>query len=163
MKHLKKITISNARRFGKDVEIDLSSGANIFLAANGTSKTTLFEAIEFALTGSIQRLINPPLSLIRDKQNGVDVRLDFDNGNYCEVNYRKGEKAILSGDHFLLFPEHSIKDVPFLLRLTHLLEQRGNNWFIQKEKSSQAGDLLDKLSIGKDLSDIVKTKSNTRS
>ncbi|MEO6734608.1 MAG: hypothetical protein ABIN01_25530 [Ferruginibacter sp.] len=161
MKHLKKITISNARRFGKDVEIDLSSGANIFLAPNGTGKTTLFEAIEFALTGSIQRLINPPLSLIRDKQSGVDVRLDFDNGNYCEVNYRKGEEPRLSGDHLLLFPEHSIKDIPFLLRLTHLIEQRGNNWFIQKGESSQAGDLLDKLSIGKDLSAIAKTKSNT--
>lgn len=161
MKHLKKITISNARRFGKDVEIDLSAGANIFLAPNGTGKTTLFEAIEFALTGSIQRLINPPLSLIRDKQSGVDVRLDFDNGNYCEVNYRKGEEPKLSGDHLLLFPEHSIKDIPFLLRLTHLIEQRGNNWFIQKGESSQAGDLLDKLSIGKDLSAIAKTKSNT--
>lgn len=161
MKHLKKITISNARRFGKDVEIELSSGANIFLAPNGTGKTTLFEAIEFALTGSIQRLVNPPLSLIRDKQNDVDVRLDFDNGNYCEVNYRKGAEPNISGNHDLLFPEHSIKDVPFLLRLTHLIEQRGNNWFIQKEESSQAGDLLDKLSIGKDLSAIAKTKTNT--
>lgn len=163
MKHLKKITISNARRFGKDVEIELSSGANIFLAPNGTGKTTLFEAIEFALTGSIQRLVNPPLSLIRDKQNDVDVRLDFDNGNYCEVNYRKGAEPNISGNHDVLFPGHSIKDIPFLLRLTHLIEQRGNNWFIQKGESSQAGDLLDKLSIGKDLSAIAKTKSNTLS
>lgn len=163
MKHLKKITISNARRFGKDVEIDLSPGANIFLAPNGTGKTTLFEAIEFALTGSIQRLVNPPLSLIRDKQSGVDVRLDFDNGNYCEVNYRKNKEPKLSGNHNLLFPGHSIKDIPFLLRLTHLIEQRGNNWFIQKGESSLAGDLLDKLSIGKDLSIIAKTKSTTLS
>jgi exonuclease SbcC len=161
MKHLKKITISNARRFGKDVEIDLSPGANIFLAPNGTGKTTLFEAIEFALTGSIQRLASPPLSLIRDKQNGVDVRLDFDNGFFCEVNYRKGENPRLSGDHLSLFPKHTIQDIPFLLRLTHLLEQSGNNWFIQKSESSQAGDLLDKLSIGKDLSIISKTKTTT--
>jgi len=163
MKHLKKITISNARRFGKDVEIELSSGANIFLAPNGTGKTTLFEAIEFALTGSIQRLANPPLSLIRDKQNGVDVRLDFDDGNYCEVNYRKGAEPNISGNHDILFPEYSLKDIPFLLRLTHLIEQRGNSWFVQKGESSQAGDLLDKLSIGKDLSAIAKTKSNTLS
>lgn len=161
MKHLKKISISNARRFGKDVEIDLCSGANIFLAPNGTGKTTLFEAIEFALTGSIQRLVNPPLSLIRDKQSGVDVRLDFDNGQYCQVNYRKGEEPTISGHHLSLFPKHTIKDVPFLLRLTHLIEQRGNNWFIQKDESLKAGDLLDKLSIGKDLSVIAKTKSNT--
>jgi exonuclease SbcC len=161
MKHLKKITISNARRFGKDVEIDLSSGANIFLAPNGTGKTTIFEAIEFALTGSIQRLKNPPLSLIRDKEDGVAVRLDFDKGNFCEVNYHKGQNPILLGDHGLLFPNHKTEDISFLLRLTHLIEQRGNNWFIQKDESSQAGDLLDKLSIGKDLSAIAKTKTNT--
>ena len=161
MKHLKKITISNARRFGRDVEIDLSPGANIFLAPNGTGKTTIFEAIEFALTGSIQRLKNPPLSLIRDKEAGVDVRLDFDNGNFCEVNYRKGQSPVLSGQHSLLFPKHNAADISFLLRLTHLIEQRGNNWFIQKDESSQAGDLLDKLSIGKDLSAIAKTKTNT--
>jgi exonuclease SbcC len=58
MKHLKVITISNARRFGKEVVINLSPGANIFIAPNGTGKTTIFEAIEFALTGSIQRLKN---------------------------------------------------------------------------------------------------------
>jgi len=161
MKHLKKITISNARRFGRDVEIDLGSGANIFLAPNGTGKTTIFEAIEFALTGSIQRLKNPPLSLIRDKEVGVEVRLDFDNDNFCQVNYRKGQSPVLSGNHSLLFPKHSATDISFLLRLTHLLEQRGNNWFIQKDESSQAGDLLDKLSIGKDLSAIAKTKTNT--
>lgn len=163
MKHLKKITISNARRFGKDVEIDLSSGANIFLAPNGTGKTTIFEAIEFALTGSIQRLRNPPLSLIRDKENGVDVRLDFDTGNFCEVNYRKGQQPILKGDHDLIFPNRRTEDISFLLRLTHLIEQRGNNWFIQKDEASQAGDLLDKISIGKDLSIIAKTKTSTLS
>lgn len=161
MKHLKKITISNARRFGKDVEIELSSGANIFLAPNGMGKTTIFEAIEFALTGSIQRLKNPPLSVIRDKEDGVDVRLDFDGGNFCAVNYRKGQNPILSGDHALLFPNRKIEDVSFLLRLTHFIEQRGNNWFIQKNEASEAGDLLDKLSIGKDLSLVAKTKTST--
>jgi exonuclease SbcC len=164
MKYLKKITISNARRFGKDVEIELSPKANIFLAPNGTGKTTIFEAIEFALTGSIQRLASPPLSLIRENQDGVDVRLDFENGKFCEANYRKGQEPILSGNHDLLFSnKYTVNDIPFLLRLTHLIEQRGNNWFIQKGKSSEAGDLLDKLSIGKDLSAIFKTKANTRS
>jgi exonuclease SbcC len=161
MIHLKKITISNARRFGKDVEINLSSGANIILAPNGTGKTTLFEAIEFALTGSIQRLKNPPLSLIRDKQDEMEVRLDFENGKFCEVNYKKGKEPTLTGDHNYIFPKHKIADVPFLLRLTHLLEQRGNNWFIQKEESSDAGNLLDKLSLGKDLNSIFKTKATT--
>jgi exonuclease SbcC len=87
--------------------------------------------------------------------------LDFDNGNFCEVNYRKGQEPILSGNHDLLFPNHKPEDISFLLRLTHLIEQRGNNWFIQKDGAAQAGDLLDKLSIGKDLSAIAKTKTST--
>lgn len=161
MKHLKKITISNARRFGKDVEIDLCPGANIFLAPNGTGKTTIFEAIEFALTGSIQRLSNPPLSLIRDKQDGMTVRLDFDDGHFCQVSYKKNEEPQISGNHKALFPNHTPQEIPFLLRITHLLEQRGHNWFIQECDKAQAGSLLDKLSIGKELSAIAKTKTPT--
>lgn len=161
MKYLKKITISNARRFGKDVEIYLSPGANIFIAPNGTGKTTIFEAIEFALTGSIQRLKSPPEPLIRDKEDSVGVRLDFDTDNFCEAKYRKGHIPILAGDHGILFPNHKPEDISFLLRLTHLIEQRGNNWFIQQDGAAQAGDLLDKLSIGKDLSAIAKTKTST--
>jgi len=160
MKHLQKITINNTRRFGKDVEIDFGTGAHIILAPNGTGKTTVFEAIEFALTGSIQRLANRHLSLIRDKQDGMDVRLDFENNEYCEVNYRKGKEPILSGDHKLLYPKNDIAEVPFLLRLTHLLEQRGSNWFIQQEKPSEAGFLLDKLPLGKELNAIFKEKAS---
>ena len=78
MKYLQKISISNVRRFGKDVEINFGQGATILLAPNGIGKTTVFEAIELALSGKISRLKNGPLeALIRDGQPGLDVRLDF--------------------------------------------------------------------------------------
>ena len=50
MSKLNSITLTNLRKFGPGVEIELSPGATIVLAPNGTGKTTLFEAIEFGLT-----------------------------------------------------------------------------------------------------------------
>lgn len=160
MKHLKKITISNARRFAKDISIDFGQGATILLASNGTGKTTVFEAIEFALTGAVQRLNKPPLSLIRDNEEGVDVRLDFEDDLFCEVNYRKGSDPVLTGNHDVIFKSRNIDEIPYLLRLTHLLEQRGANWFVQQPDSNKAGDLLDKLSIGKELNRISGSKTS---
>ena len=160
MKHLKNITISNARRFAKDISIDFGEGATILLAPNGTGKTTVFEAIEFALTGAVQRLNRPPLSLIRDNEAGVDVRLEFEDDLFCEVNYRKGSDPVLTGNHDVIFKSRNIDEIPYLLRLTHLLEQRGSNWFVQQPDSNKAGDLLDKLSIGKELNRISASKTS---
>ena len=161
MKHLQKISISNARRLGKDVEIEFGRGATILLAPNGVGKTTIFESIEFALTGSVQRLEESPLSLIRDKQSGVDVRLDFGNGKCCEVEYRKGGDPVLKGDHSILYNGHSRDSIPFLLRLTHLLEQRGNKWFVGAD-TKNAGRLLDRLSIGRELNQIFNKKQSVQ-
>lgn len=164
MKYLKKIIISNARRFAKDVSIDFGDGATILLAPNGTGKTTVFEAIEFALTGAIQRLDRPPLALIRDNEAGVDVRLEFEDDLFCEVNYRKGSDPVLKGHHDVIFPNRNIDEIPYLVRLTHLLEQRGANWFVQQPNANEAGQLLDKLSIGKELNKIFSSKASaTRS
>ena len=82
MIHLDKISISNARRFGKDVEIKFGKGATILLATNGIGKTTVFEAIELALTGQFKRLGYPPIALIRDMETELDVRLDFNNNHF---------------------------------------------------------------------------------
>ncbi len=157
--NLKQIQITNARRFGKDIVIDFVPGANIILAPNGTGKTTVFEAIEFALTGSILRLDNPPLSLIRDNQPEMKIRLDFDNGKHCEVVYKKGSFPVRTGDYDYILAGRTAEEIPYLLRLTHLLEQRANSWFVQQDKGG-AGSFLDKLSIGRDLSTILSTKTS---
>lgn len=157
---LEKITISNARRFGKDIFIELDPVANIIIAPNGTGKTTLFEAIEFALTGSIERLVSPPLCLIRDNEESMQVRLDFDKGKFCQVDYQKDSDPILTGNHSDLFPKHNNNEITRILRLTHLLEQRGSNWFVQQSDKEKAGSILDSLSIGRDLSIITKTKTS---
>ncbi|WP_312934171.1 ATP-binding protein [Pseudomonas sp.] len=50
MSKLESITLTNLRKFGPNVTIELSPGATILLAPNGTGKTTVFEAIELGLT-----------------------------------------------------------------------------------------------------------------
>ncbi|PCH70251.1 MAG: hypothetical protein COC06_05590 [Bacteroidales bacterium] len=157
--HLNKISISNARRFAKDVEIDFGKGATILLAPNGTGKTTIFEAVELALTGSLEsKLGNPPNALIRDGKSELDIRLDFDDNLYCEVAFRHGQNPVLKGDHMRLFQD-KIDSAPYLLGLTHFLDQRGKGWFVNSEKN-EAGDSLDKLSIGQGLNKVLSKRTS---
>lgn len=157
--NLNKISISNARRFAKDVEIDFGKGATIILAPNGTGKTTIFEAIELALTGSLaSKLGDPPNAFIRDGKKELDIRLDFDNDIYCEVTFRHGNKPLLKGNHEELFKD-KLTSLPYLLGITHILDQRSKCWFVTSEEK-EAGSILDKLSIGNGLNRIFSKKSN---
>jgi exonuclease SbcC len=153
MKHLQKIKLSNIRRFGENVEIGLAKGVTILLAPNGTGKTALFEAIELALTGGIRRLGNNIDPIIRDKENLAQVRLDFDNDHFCEVSLTKGNAAVLTGDHAELFGNVEKQDLPFLLQLTHFLNQQGNNWFVNAH-GTDGGSQLDHLSIGREATEV---------
>lgn len=155
---LNKITIRNTRRFGEKVEIDFGKGATILLAPNGTGKTTVFEAIELALTGKLERLGHPPYALIRDLQTELDIRLDFNNDIYCGVNCQIDKELTFSGDRTKLFGD-KIDSVPYLLRLTHLLEQRGKDWFVSADEND-AGSRLDRLSIGRELNHILTKKQS---
>ncbi|MBF0410966.1 MAG: AAA family ATPase [Candidatus Riflebacteria bacterium] len=157
--HLNKISISNARRFSKDVEIDFGKGATIILAPNGTGKTTIFEAIELALTGTLEsRLGDPPNALIRDGKQELDIRLDFDDGLFCGVSFRHGNPPILNGDRSRVFGD-KIPSAPYLLGLTHILDQRGKGWFVTSDENG-AGDKLDKLSIGQGLNKIASKRTS---
>ncbi|MFH1128134.1 MAG: AAA family ATPase [Candidatus Omnitrophota bacterium] len=97
MKHIEKITISNARRFAENVEIDFGAGATIILATNGTGKTTIFEAIELALIGKVKRLENSPDAIIRKESSEMSARLNFSEGKYCQVDYAKGKECVPEG------------------------------------------------------------------
>lgn len=153
MKHLEKITISNIRRFGENVEINIGKGATIFLAPNGTGKTAIFEAIELALTGKVKRLLFPPEPLIRDLQLEASIKLDFEDGKFCQAIFKKGSVPELDGDHAELFGKVEEQDLPFLLQLTHFLNQQGNNWFVNSH-GIDAGSQLDHLSIGREATEV---------
>ena len=81
---LRSITISNVRRFADNVKIDFGEGVTILLAPNGTGKTTVFEAVELALTGTVSRLKNSLRPLIREGMEQARVRLDF-NGDIFKL------------------------------------------------------------------------------
>lgn len=148
MKNLKSITLSNIRRFGADTKIEFSSGATILLAPNGTGKTAIFEAIEFGLTGKISRLGENLSPIIRDTQSMARVSLDFGDAQGSAQVSNIGEVQ-RTGDLSPIFPDTNPEDIPFLLRLTHLLDQREGEWLV-KADTKVAGSQLARLPIGKD-------------
>ncbi|WP_278937892.1 AAA family ATPase [Pseudomonas helleri] len=148
MKQLKSITLSNIRRFGVDTTIELSRGATILLAPNGTGKTAVFEAIEFGLTGNISRLGDNLSPIIRDNQTMARVSLDFGDVRASAQVSNIGDVE-RTGDLSPLFPDTTPDDIPFLLRLTHLLDQREGEWLV-KADAKAAGSQLARLPIGKD-------------
>ncbi|HDL6958793.1 TPA: AAA family ATPase [Yersinia enterocolitica] len=148
MKQLKSITLSNIRRYGADTKIELSGGATILLAPNGTGKTAFFEAIEFSLTGNISRLGENLSPIIRDSQTVAKVILDFGDVQASAQVSNEGDVE-RTGDLSSLFPDTNSEDIPFLLRLTHLLDQREAQWLV-KADAKVAGAQLARLPIGKD-------------
>jgi DNA repair exonuclease SbcCD ATPase subunit len=160
MKQLKSITLSNIRRFGSDTTIELSPGATILLAPNGTGKTSVFEAIEFGLTGKISRLGENLSPIIRDTQTMARVSLDFGDMQATSQVSNIGNVE-RSGDLSSLFPDAVPEDIPFLLRLTHLLDQHEGEWLV-KADAKVAGSQLARLPIGKDGSQVSSALGGIR-
>ncbi|MEC4169640.1 AAA family ATPase [Pseudomonas sp. MS-1(2024)] len=160
MKQLKSLTLSNIRRFGVDATIEFSRGATILLAPNGTGKTAIFEALELGLTGRVSRLGDNLFPIIRDTQSTARVSLDFGD---THVSAHIGELGEVeqSGDLSAVFPETDPEDIPFLLRLTHLLDQRERDWLVQAD-AKVAGSQLARLPIGRDGSQVTSALGGIR-
>jgi DNA repair protein SbcC/Rad50 len=149
MYYLEHIRLGNIRRFADAVQIPVSRGATIILAPNGTGKTSFFEAVELSLTGQVRQLATPFDFLIRDGLEGAFAESHFSGNIDCRGTLRKGKPPEIEGNHDRLFPDIDRANLPYLLRLTHLLPQRGADWLVQSN-SDQAASMLDKLPIGRD-------------
>jgi len=160
MSKLNSITLSNLRKFGPDVKIELSPCATIVLAPNGTGKTTLFEAIEFGLTGKVARLGDDITHVIRDEEMSAEVSLNFSDFAATSKVSTSGEVS-QEGDLATLFPDIPKDVVPFLLRLTHLLDQRENEWIVKADHRNAASQLA-KLPIGREGSQAGATLPSVR-
>ncbi|EOY2466209.1 AAA family ATPase [Vibrio cholerae] len=153
---LKSLVLNNIRRFGTDVEIKFGAGATILIAPNGSGKTAVLEAIELALTSDVKRVAGRWAPLIREGGNEGSVQIDFGDWQR-EVSVTKDRVSVINeGRLNEIFNDISPDEIPFLLRLTHLLDQRDTDWFCQ-QGSVEAGGQLSMLPLGRQASQISAT------
>lgn len=158
MTKLKSLTLSNVRRFSENTKIEFGESATIIIAPNGTGKTSIFEAIEFILTGKVSRLTTLE-TLVRDKQDQATIGIQFScNASKTAKINSYGETEFI-GDLTSVLSQTASEDLPYLLRLTHMLDQRGSHWFVQ---SDTAGTQLNKLPIGRDAASANKLVNSVK-
>ncbi|MFL7033517.1 AAA family ATPase [Vibrio lentus] len=81
---LEKLTLNNFKLFGDEYTVNFSSNDLIvFDGPNGHGKTTIYDAIELALTGEIRRL-----SSTENQQNPSDVVVAHKNNKDCFVKLK---------------------------------------------------------------------------
>jgi len=88
---LVSVEISGFRGFPQQREFDLDADAIVLVGSNGNGKTSLCDAILWALTGSIPRLANEdarPVSLYSEtSQARVQLRLRGGNPETIPANH----------------------------------------------------------------------------
>lgn len=96
---LKNITISGFRGFSRLESIDLDAEAVIVSGANGRGKTSLFDAILWALTGSVERLHGSAGDIVSHYSTSGEARVELgldDDGASVRVIRRFDGEAHLS-------------------------------------------------------------------
>ena len=148
--YLSRIAIENFRTFGKfDISVPAAPGLILLTGTNGLGKSSFFDAIEWALTGSIRRF-TPYLKVGRKQlvegdylsrrgapRNSHRVELGFSDGDTIE---RGGGKTTPEADIIekLSLPDRpAIKDLSTYLALTHFLGQAAQQRFTSREPNDQ--------------------------
>lgn len=162
MTTLNSITLSNIRRFAEEVRIEVGPGVTVLLAPNGSGKTALFEAIELALTSGVQRLENRLENLVRDGCNSAKVKLDFSGWSREVLIENEKFHVVDPGNIEEIFGDVKSDDIPYLLRLTHLLDQRDRSWFCHQSSTADAGKQLSILPLGKEATQVSSSVSKTK-
>jgi exonuclease SbcC len=157
---LDSITLNNIRRFGEDVEIKMGAGATILLAPNGTGKTTVFEGIELALTGGVRRLDGNISTIVGEGKKQASALLNFTEAISKVVVDENGEIHHEINDLDRLLQGTSQDQLPYLFRLTHLLDQHEGRWFVQADEK-EAGKILGSVPIGKDANRVGDSLAST--
>lgn len=159
---LNSITLSNIRRFAEEVKIEVGPGVTVLLAPNGSGKTALFEAIELALTSGVQRLENRLENLIRDGCDTAKVKLDFGEWSREVLIKNNNVHIVDPGNIEEILGDVKSADIPYLLRLTHLLDQRDRSWFCHQNSTAEAGKQLSILPVGKEAAQVSANVSKAK-
>jgi DNA repair exonuclease SbcCD ATPase subunit len=115
---LKSLTATGFRGFSEEVTLDLDADAVIVSGVNGTGKTSMFDAILWALTGSIERLHASPADLINKYSPSGEARVQlvleridrapviivrrFDGDTHLSVDGGESEQAVGAAAESLL-------------------------------------------------------------
>jgi len=159
---INRVTLENFRCF-RQAKIDLSADVVAIYGRNGIGKTTIFDALEFALLGNIgrfQREMSPPDYLPYLFSNGnLRVRVDFygeEDGAWVEQSRgRSPDEHISIGgsggwttmrdflygflvDEEYLPPRREVRPIEELFRATILLSQDLIRHFIEGDAGERA-------------------------
>jgi len=75
---LKSLTVSGFRGFSQNVRFDLDADAVIVYGANGCGKTSMFDAILWVLTGSVERLNGAPDDIVSEYSLSGEARVELE-------------------------------------------------------------------------------------
>ena len=145
--YLERIEISNFRSHGKsELRIPPEPGVVLLVGMNGLGKTNLFEAIEWALTGTVRRLeaFHLTRTALQDalrrtgSRRKPRVALDFGAAGRItrDSTHHPSPDAIarlLAAEEW----QHTIADPATYLALTHILPQSPQVRFSQRDPKEQ--------------------------
>jgi hypothetical protein len=164
---INRIALENFRCF-RQVEIDLSADVIAIYGRNGVGKTAIFDALEFALLGSIGRFdqeSGPPYYLphVLSDDNGTIrvgfkgdtddwVKLDIDRTNFnvhieSSGNWRSHSELLYNffvNEHYFP-PRRDVSRVAELFRATVLLSQNTMRDFVQGDDIAKRSRILSYL------------------
>lgn len=97
---LKSLTVAGFRGFPRQVQLDLDADAIIVAGVNGSGKTSFFDAILWALSGSVDRLGDDPAALVSEYSPSGEARVQLvlrsDDGSTAVVVRRYDGEMHLS-------------------------------------------------------------------
>ena len=164
---INRITLENFRCF-RQAEIDLSADVVAIYGRNGVGKTAIFDAVEFALLGSIGRFMQEStkpyyLPHVLSDDNGVIhidfkgdtshwVKLDIDRPNFnvsikASGNWGSHSELLydfLVNEHYFP-PRRDVSRVAELFRATVLLSQNTMRDFVQGDDIAKRSRILSYL------------------
>lgn len=145
-RYLTSAKISNFRTYGPDFTVSFPDGPSLTVVCgmNGLGKTTLFDAIEWALLGDIQRFqeqhlstASSPLTRREAPRNSHQVELAW--GNERVTRTHKHAPSDDSLRRILIDPNWGpgVQDLAVYLRLTHFLPQSNGQRFLKKDEKER--------------------------